>query len=366
MRLGVDVGGTFTDVVLQTSDDPACELVSAKVLTTSDSPELGVLSAVEAVLSRAGASADDLVGVIHGTTLATNALIERRGAFTAFVTTEGFRDVIETRTESRFDQYDINLTLPPPLVERRHRHVMRERIGADGGVLVPFDDTRARRLAYELADRGYESVAIGFLHSYLNPVHERRFRDILAEALPGAAVSISCEVAPQMRELERFNTVCANAYVQPVMASYLRRLRDGLRRLGASCPVLMIHSGGGLMSLESAAELPVRLVESGPAGGAIFAADIAARFGIDRVLSYDMGGTTAKICLIEDGTPRTAKTFEVARTARFTKGSGMSISIPVIEMIEIGAGGGSIAGVDVLGQIRVGPPRAGGARRPGG
>ena len=197
------------------------------------------------------------------------------------------------------------------------------------------------------------------MHSYRNPVNELRFRELLLAELPDIAVSISSEVSPQMREFERFNTVCANAYVQPLMASYLMRLRDELAVRGATCPLYLIHSGGGLISVESAAAFPVRLVESGPAGGAIFAADLAARYGRDRVLSFDMGGTTAKISLIEDFNPATAKTFEVDRTARFKKGSGMPISIPVIEMIEIGAGGGSIASVDTLGQIRIGPHSAG-------
>ena len=372
MRLGVDVGGTFTDVVLETGAPSATRptaghrtvadtegFVSAKVLTTPEAPEVGVLAAVQTLLREAGVDAGEVTAIVHGTTLATNALIERRGAYCAFVTTAGFRDVVETRTESRFDQYDLNLVLPAPLVERRHRYVLHERVNARGDVLVPFDENEARSLAADLAREGYESVAVGFLHSYRNPEHERRFRDALREAMPDAAVSVSSEVSPQMRELERFNTVCANAYVQPAIASYLHRLSDGLQHVGAHCPVYMIHSGGGLMSLAGAAELPVRLVESGPAGGAIFAADIAARYGLDKVLSYDMGGTTAKICLIEDSTPRTAKTFEVARTTRFAKGSGMSISIPVIEMIEIGAGGGSVASVDMLEQIRVGPRSAG-------
>ena len=359
MRIGADVGGTFTDVVLETGSG----MFSTKVLTTYDAPERGILDGVRSVVAEAGADLADLEAFIHGTTLATNALIGRTGARTALVTTAGFRDTIEMRTESRFEQYDLNLVLPAPLIERRDRHVLAERIGVDGRVLRPFDEAEARALVEHLADRpddeAYEAVAIGFIHAYVDGTHERLFRDLLLERLPDVAVSISSEVSPQMREFERFNTVCANAYVQPLMASYLRELDGQLQALGARCPVYLIHSGGGLMSVDSAVRFPVRLIESGPAGGAIFAADIAARHGLDSVLSYDMGGTTAKICLIEDHAPSTAKTFEVARTHRFTKGSGMPISIPVIEMIEIGAGGGSIAGVDVLGQIRVGPLSAG-------
>ncbi|GIT76394.1 MAG: N-methylhydantoinase A [Acidimicrobiaceae bacterium] len=346
-------------MVLETDDG----LFSTKVLTTYDAPEQGILDGVHQVVADAGVDLADLETFIHGTTLATNALISRTGARTALVTTAGFRDTIEMRTESRFEQYDLNLVLPTPLIERRDRHVLSERIGADGSVLRPFDDDEARALVEVLAERAdgdtYESVAVGFIHAYVDGTHERRFRDLLLERLPDVAVSISSEVSPQMREFERFNTVCANAYVQPLMATYLGELERRLQATGARCPVSLIHSGGGLMTVETASRFPVRLVESGPAGGAIFAADIAARHGLDAVLSYDMGGTTAKICLIEDQTPRTAKTFEVARTHRFTRGSGMPISIPVIEMIEIGAGGGSIAGVDVLGQIRVGPLSAG-------
>ncbi|MEE3252575.1 MAG: hydantoinase/oxoprolinase family protein, partial [Actinomycetota bacterium] len=359
MRIGADIGGTFTDIVLEDSHG----MSSTKVLTTYDAPERGVLEGVRQVVEEAGADLADLATFIHGTTLATNALINRTGARTAFVTTSGFRDVVEMRTESRFEQYDLNLVLPTPLIERRDRHVLAERIGADGTVLLPFDEAEAEALACHLAEGTredpYESVAVGFMHAYRNGDHERRLREVLTRHLPDAAISISSEVAPQMREFERFNTVCANAYLQPLMAGYLHRLEEQLHAAGASCPVYLIHSGGGLMGVESAARFPVRLVESGPAGGAIFAADLADRHGLDAVLSYDMGGTTAKICLIEGRTPRTAKTFEVARTHRFTKGSGMPIAIPVIEMIEIGAGGGSIAIVDALDQIRVGPLSAG-------
>jgi len=356
LRIGADVGGTFTDIVLERND---ATFVSTKVLTTHEGPELGILAGIETIVADYDVDLGEVEQVIHGTTLATNALIERRGASTALVTTAGFRDVIETRTEGRFEQYDLNIVLPKPLIERKDRFTVIERINARGEVLVPFDEASATAVIDELVAGGYEAVAIGFIHSYRDATHERRFRDMVIERLPDVAVSISSEVSPQMREFERFNTVCANAYVQPLMASYLVRLRDELLARGADCPLYMIHSGGGLISVETAAEFPVRLVESGPAGGAIFAADLAARYGRDRVLSYDMGGTTAKIALIEGFTPQTAKTFEVARTTRFKKGSGMPISIPVIEMIEIGAGGGSIASVDSLGQIRIGPHSAG-------
>lgn len=355
-RIGADVGGTFTDIVVERADGT---LHSTKVLTTHDAPERGILDGISLVADEAGVALADVDQIIHGTTLATNALIERRGARTALVTTAGFRDVIETRTESRFEQYDLDIVLPRPLIERRDRFTVTERLNARGETLVPFDEDEARSVIATIGDAGYESVAVGFIHAYRNAVHEHRFRDLLRAELPDVAVSISSEVSPQMREYERFNTVCANAYVQPLMATYLVRLRDELAARGATAPLYLIHSGGGLMSVESAASFPVRLVESGPAGGAIFAADLAHRYGRDRVLSYDMGGTTAKISLIEDYTPQTAKTFEVDRTARFKKGSGMPISIPVIEMIEIGAGGGSIAGVDSLGQIRIGPHSAG-------
>ena len=357
IRIGADVGGTFTDVVLETEG----EIFSTKVLTTYESPEIGILQGINAVIADSGTDLSELDSFIHGTTLATNALISRTGARTAFVTTKGFRDTVEMRTESRFEQYDLNLELPKPLIERKDRYVLSERISADGSVLLPFDETEANNLINLLAleENGYEAVAVGFIHSYMNDSHESLFQEMLLDQLPNMRVSISSEVSPQMREFERFNTVCANAYIQPMMAAYLERLKTKLADTGAKCDIHLIHSGGGLISIESAIKFPVRLIESGPAGGAIFASEIAARHGIDAALSYDMGGTTAKICLIDEQSPRSAKTFEVARTHRFTKGSGMPISIPVIEMIEIGAGGGSIANVDDLKQIRVGPLSAG-------
>ncbi|KKM81690.1 hypothetical protein LCGC14_1327220 [marine sediment metagenome] len=354
-RLGVDIGGTFTDVVLEGNT----EIFSTKVLTTYDAPENAILDGLAQVCGKADINAGDLTQIIHGTTLATNALIERRGAKTALITTEGFRDVIEMRTESRFEQYDLNLTLPEPLLPRQRRYTVRERVGADGDVLLPLRRSDIENLAGELAVAGYDSVAVGFLHSYLNPAHERLVRDVLSQKLPNAMVSLSSDVSPQMREYERFNTTIANAYIKPLMKSYLDRLAERLEGAGTTCPIFLMHSGGGIISLASAAEFPVRLVESGPAGGAVFAATLAAQYGLNKVLSFDMGGTTAKICLIKNETPKTARVFEVARSYRFKKGSGMPISIPVIDMVEIGAGGGSLAHVDTLGQIRVGPESAG-------
>ena len=354
-RLGVDIGGTFTDVVLETSSG----LVSTKVLTTYDAPENAILQGIGAVTEKAGIGVGDIGQIIHGTTLATNALIERRGAKTALITTEGFRDVIEMRTESRFEQYDLNLELPKPLLSRDLRFTVPERVNALGEVMIPLDTDAVRSVIDDIARAEIESVAVGLLHSYLNPSHERAIRDVLAERLPDVSVSLSSDVSPQMREYERFNTVAANAYIKPLMASYLGRLRGRLAEAGVTCPVFLMHSGGGIISIENAAEYPVRLVESGPAGGAVFAANIAARYGLDKVLSFDMGGTTAKICLIKNQTPKTSRVFEVARSYRFKKGSGMPISIPVIDMVEIGAGGGSLAHVDVLRQIRVGPESAG-------
>jgi N-methylhydantoinase A len=354
-RVGVDIGGTFTDIALEFKGRSS----SAKILTDHAAPERAVIEGLGQVTAMAGVAPAEIETLIHGTTLATNALIERRGARTALVTTAGFRDVIEMRTENRFEQYDLDIVLPPPLVARADRYTLSERLDANGEILVPIDPAEIARLADRLAAAGYESIAIGFIHAYANGVHERAVRSVLTTAMPGVSVSISSEVSPQMREFERFNTVCANAYVKPVIKAYLDRLGLALGAMGVGCPVFVMHSGGGIISAETAAEFPVRLVESGPAGGAIFAADIARRHGLDSVLSFDMGGTTAKICLIEDHVPKTATSFEVARTYRFRKGSGMPISIPVVEMVEIGAGGGSIASVDQLRQIRVGPKSAG-------
>lgn len=354
-RLAVDIGGTFTDLAIEKGD----QRWTAKVLTTPAAPEQGVLEGVTQVLAKAGMAAGDLALVIHGTTLATNAIIERKGARTALLTTDGFRDVLALANEARYDQYDLNIELPQPLVRRRWRVTVPERLDNTGKVLLPLDEGAVRKQVEFLKGEGIESLAIGFLHAFVNPAHERRAAEIVREMWPGVPVSLSSEVSPEMREWERFSTTVANAYVQPLMATYLGRLEAGLRAAGVACPLFLMLSGGGLTTIETASRFPIRLVESGPAGGAIFSAFVAKQRGFDKVLSFDMGGTTAKVCLIDGFRPQASRTFEVARVGRFKKGSGLPLRIPVIEMVEIGAGGGSIAQVDSMGRIQVGPESAG-------
>jgi len=354
-RLAVDIGGTFTDLCLEWQG----KLISTKVLTTPRAPEEGVLTGMDEIVKLSGIKPDQLGLIIHGTTLATNAIIERKGAKTALVVTEGFRDSIEIAFEHRFEQYDIFMVKPSPLVARDLRFGIPERLDGRGNVLIPLDESAVKALAPKLKAKGIESIAIGYMHAYLDGKHEQRTRDILAETLPGVSITLSSEVSPEIREYERWSTAVANAYVQPVMERYLGRLDAALRQRGFNCPLFMITSGGGLAALETARKFPIRLVESGPAGGAILAAALARQCGLDKVLSFDMGGTTAKICLIDDGEPQHSRTFEVARQYRFLKGSGLPLRIPVIEMVEIGAGGGSIASVDSLSRVNVGPESAG-------
>jgi N-methylhydantoinase A/oxoprolinase/acetone carboxylase beta subunit len=355
VRLAVDIGGTFTDVVLETPN----ARFSVKVLTTKTAPEDGVLDGILRALKLAKMDPGQVGLIVHGTTLATNAIIERKGARTALVTTKGFRDSIEMAQENRFEQYDIFIEKPEPLVPRTLRFTVPERVDAKGGVRLALDEAAVAALAGTLKAADVEAIAVGFLHSYANPAHERRAAEILAAALPGVRLSLSCEVCPEVREYERFSTTCANAYVQPLMARYLESLRSHIAAAGFACPVLLMTSGGGLTTLETAVRFPIRLVESGPAGGVILSTWIAERFGIDRILSFDMGGTTAKICIIDDGKPMASRSFEVDRRYRFMKGSGLPVRIPVIEMVEIGAGGGSLAGVDEMKRITVGPESAG-------
>ena len=355
-RLAVDIGGTFTDIVLEL---PTGERLTTKLLTTYDHPGRAVLEGITTVLDRAGVAPSEIGLIIHGTTLATNALIERRGANTALLTTEGHRDALEMAHEDRFEQYDINIDRPIPLVPRHLRLPVRERMDRDGNILIELDESTIRRHLSVLEDYEIQSVAIGYLHAFVNPIHEIRTREILGKARPDLSISLACEVAPEIREFERLSTACANAYVRPLMASYLARLAGELKTQGFLCPFLLMTSGGGLTTLDTATKFPIRLVESGPAGGAILAQRISEHLGLDRMLSFDMGGTTAKLCLIDDGKPLTSRSFEVDRVYRFKKGSGLPVRIPVIEMVEIGAGGGSIARIDKLKRIQVGPESAG-------
>ncbi|HVY33854.1 MAG TPA: hydantoinase/oxoprolinase family protein [Caulobacteraceae bacterium] len=353
-RIGSDIGGTFTDVVLEVGR----QRHSTKILTTYDAPERAVLEGVAALLAQADLTPADVGLMVHGTTLATNALISRQGALTGLLTTEGFRDVLEMGSESRFDQYDLSIEKPAPLTLRRLRLTVSERVAADGEVLLPLDATGVERAADFFMEQGVRSVAVAFMHSYANPAHEQAAAEILTRRMPGVSLSLSSEVSPEIREYERFSTTVANAYVRPLVADYLGRLEARLAEGGFDCPLFLMLSSGGLTTLETAARFPVRLVESGPAGGAIFAASIAAELGIERMLALDVGGTTAKICFIDDGRPQMSQGFEVARVHRFRKGSGLPLRIPVVEMVEIGAGGGSIAHRDALGRLGVGPKSA--------
>ncbi len=354
-RLSVDIGGTFTDVVL----DHRGRLTTTKVLTTYDDPARGVMTGVDRVLAEGQSPAEDVQLVLHGTTLATNALIARQGAATALLTTAGHRDVLEMAFENRFEQYDVNIDRPEPLVPRHWRVGIEERISAAGDVLVALNEAQVRKAVSELVSQGVESVAIGFLHSYANPSHEVRVAEIIHEVCPQMSVTTSSSVCPEIREYERFSTTAANAYVKPLMRTYLSSLAQRLSERGIGCRVLIMTSGGGLTTMDAAGEYPIRLVESGPAGGAILSGHIASRQGIAEVMSFDMGGTTAKICLVDDGQPQHSRSFEVDRSYRFKKGSGLPVRIPVVEMVEIGAGGGSIAYVDSLKRIQVGPESAG-------
>ncbi|HXI85988.1 MAG TPA: hydantoinase/oxoprolinase family protein, partial [Parvularculaceae bacterium] len=326
-RLAVDIGGTFTDVAIETAIGAR---VTAKVLTTPRAPEAGVLAAVDEALGKAGLAPDAIGVVIHGTTLATNALIERRGAKTALLTTEGHRDSLEMAYENRFEQYDINIDRPKPLVPRWLRLPIRERMNWKGEALIPLDEESVRASLPILEKEGAQSVAIGFLHAYANPAHEQRTAEIVAAVRPDLSVTLASEVAPEIREFERLSTAVANAYVRPLMERYLRQLAGDLKRRGLGCPFLLITSGGGLTTLDTAARFPIRLVESGPAGGAVLAAAIARDLSLPELISFDMGGTTAKLCLIDDYEPETARSFEVDRSYRFKKGSGLPVRIPVI------------------------------------
>ena len=355
MRLAIDIGGTFTDIVLENQNN----LITKKVLTSIANPEVAVIEGVSELLDENNITSSEIKMIIHGTTLATNAVIERKGAKTCFITTEGFRDVLDIGYESRFDQYDILIEKTMSLVPRKHRFVIKERTDVNGTILEPINTETFSNLVQKIKEEGFKSVGIGFLHSYANSKNENILRNYLLENLPGVEVSISSDVCPEIREYERFTTTVVNAYIKPLMANYLKKLDNELKIKGFDCPLLLMTSGGTLTNIESACNNPVRLVESGPAGGAILATSIADDLNLNKVISFDMGGTTAKITIIENKKAIKAREFEVDRKARFKKGSGLPLRIPVIEMVEIGAGGGSIARVNKLEQIITGPDSAG-------
>ncbi len=328
-------------------------------MTTPDDPSRAVTAGLSTVLAEAGLTPAAVRQIVHGTTLVTNAIIERKGAKTALITTKGFRDAVEIGREHRYDMYDIFLELPEPLVPRRRRLELDERVLADGEVLTPVEPGEVEALARWLVDEKIEAVAVALLHSYRNPDHERRVEAILNEFAPDVLVSTSSDVVPEIREYERTSTTIANVYVRPVVTRYLGQLDESLAAMGFEGSLFIMLSSGGICTVETARKYPIRLIESGPAAGAIAAAEYGQRIGMDNLLSFDMGGTTAKACIIDNGQPMTTSDFEVSRVYRFKKGSGLPVKVPVIEMIEIGAGGGSTAWIDSLGLLKVGPESAG-------
>ncbi|TKT69617.1 hydantoinase B/oxoprolinase family protein [Aquamicrobium sp. LC103] len=361
-RAGIDIGGTFTDFIL--FDEAAASIRLHKCLTTPSDPSKGALGGLADLVSAAGIAVSELGEIVHGTTLVTNAVIERKGAPVGLITTEGFRDVLEIGSEQRYDIYDLFLTFPDPLVNRSRRLEISERVGADGGVIRPLDEVSVLRAVRKLAADKVEAIAVCLMHSYRNPAHERRVREIIKQHYPDISVSISSEVVAEISEYQRFVTTCANAYVQPLMDRYLRRLEHELRARGFTGALRLMHSAGGLVSLEEAREFPIRLLESGPAGGALATAWFGKAAGKENVIAFDMGGTTAKACMIENGMAHIASYLEAGRVRRFKNGSGLPIKSPVVDMIEIGAGGGSIASIDEVGLLQVGPHSAGASPGP--
>ena len=358
IRIGVDVGGTFTDFVLVDEDRDL--IYTGKRLTTPDDPSRAIAGGVERLLAEAGTEAGGVHSVVHGTTLVTNTIIEQTGAKVGLITSRGFRDALEMGREIRYDLYDLFLEAPPTLVPRRLRREVAQRHAPDGEELLPFDADEFRAVARDLIEQEkVDAIAVCFMHAYRNPTHERAARAILRDEFGAVPVTISSEVAPEIREYERTSTTCANAYVQPLMQGYLARLEEQLRAMGIAGTLYVMLSGGGITTVRSAQAFPIRLVESGPAAGAMAASYYSGLTGARNVISFDMGGTTAKMCLIDDGRPDRKHDFEAGRVRRFRKGSGIPLKVSVVDMIEIGAGGGSLAAVDEMGLLKVGPRSAG-------
>lgn len=355
--LGIDIGGTFTDIVLY--DGASNRQFSYKELTTPTDPTSGVMAGIANLLGRTGIAPTAISRVVHATTLFTNALIERRGAVTGLITTEGFRDLLEIGRERKYELYDLRIQKPEPLAPRKLRAEVAERMDATGRVITPLDEAGLVAAAQGLVDAGASSIALVFLHSYANPAHERRALEVLADAFPGISLSGSIDVAPEIREYERTSTTVCNAYIKPLAERYIQRLSDQLGEAGIEAGLLMMLSSGGLTNVAEAKRVPVQLLESGPAAGALAAAFLAADDGGEHVLAFDMGGTTAKLSVVDHGAPKIAYTFEAARAKRFIEGSGLPLKISTLELIEIGAGGGSIAYIDEIGLLKVGPMSAG-------
>jgi len=355
--LAVDIGGTFTDIVL--FNTVSYEILVGKVLTSYPDPSAAVLSGVSDLLGEQAVDPQAIRQVHHGTTLVTNTLIERKGARTALITTEGFRDALEIGNEGRYDIYDLGLVKPQPLVERRFRFGVPERMTASGDVLRPLDVAAVEELCHKLNAEGIESVAISLLHSFTNPRHELDIFEIVRDELPDATISISHQVSPAMREYQRTSTTVANAYVQPITSNYLERIQTGLQKVGLDAPLNVMLSSGGMTTIETATRFPIRLVESGPSGGALAGVYWGKQNGFKDILAFDMGGTTAKAILTKDSQLNITSQSEVAHIHRFKRGSGLPLLVPTIEMIEIGAGGGSIAHINQLGLPAVGPESAG-------
>ncbi len=357
IRIGIDIGGTFTDFLL--INDQTGDFAVFKALTTPHDPSEAVLNGLGQLLELAQAEPGQIGQIVHGTTLVTNALIERKGAKTGLLTTKGFRDAIQIAREHRYDLYDLFIDLPEPLVPRYLRLELTERVFSDGSIQIPIDPAEVEAKVAELQAAGVEAVAVSLLHSYQNPEPERLVGEVLEAVAPDLVFSLSSDVVPEIREYERTSTTIANVYARPVVAEYLDRLARSLVDLGIRAPLYVMISSGGLSTIETARRFPIRLVESGPAAGALAAAHHGKISGRSSLLSFDMGGTTAKACLIDDHRPSISPEFEVNRVYRFKKGSGLPVRVPVIELIEIGAGGGSIARVDAMGLLKVGPDSAG-------
>ena len=355
--VGLDIGGTFTDVVMVHS--ARREIARYKCLTTPEDPSRGALLGLKGVLAEAQAKPGDISVVLHATTLVSNALIERKGARTALLSTKGFRDVLRIGREKKHDIYDLQIDKPKPLVPEALSFEVEERIASDGGIIQPLDEGSVVQAAQAMKEQGATAVAVCLLHSYMNAEHEQRCRSLLKQYFPDLSVSLSSDILPEIREFERASTTAANAFVQPVISEYLQRFEQGLKVAGVEAPLLIMLSEGGLAAPELVRRLAVRICESGPAAGAVTAASVAQLRKLPNVLSFDMGGTTAKTSLIHGGEPEITLDFEVARAYRFKKGSGLPLRLPVVDLMEIGAGGGSIVRVDELGLMNVGPDSAG-------